>query len=131
MRRSRDRKDRDRLEDVFPAMRRAMSLFDTLHRSKVVHWSPSDWQVLHTLLRHIGTYTRLWDAMSIKELSRLSGSPRAHVRQVDEEARRVERDRVGARRRSGLVGGLPAHERGAATLDRPSASSGRSAGRRP
>ena len=71
MRRSRNRDDRDRYADAAKAMRWAMSRFDA--KRSEAKWSAADTDVFHTVLRHIGTYSRVWDAMSVKELSRLSG----------------------------------------------------------
>jgi hypothetical protein len=84
---SRAKSDRDRFVDAGQAMRRSMKRFNDARVEDGVRWSPADVRMFHVLLGYIGTYSRTWNAMSVKQMAGLSG---LHVRTVTRSMSKLE-----------------------------------------
>ena len=87
MRSYRTKKDRDRFEEAGLAMRCAISRFDEALRTKEVRWSPSDVRMFHFLLSFIGTWSRTWNAMSVKRIAEMTG---LHARTVTRSMKKLD-----------------------------------------
>jgi hypothetical protein len=68
------RRDRDRYAEAAKAMRWAMSQFDAMQSE--AKWSPAETHLFHIALAVTGSYSRLWQVVTLPMLSKLTGRDR-------------------------------------------------------